>query len=75
LVTAFLEALSSRGGTVPREVLAERLSQPLLRINGIVADLSRIFNVDGFEVVKTDYSSGTITLNLNLLKQQFGIEK
>ncbi len=75
LVAAFLEALSSRGGSVPREALAERLGQPLLRINGIVADLSRIFNVDGFEVVKTDYSSGTITLNIPLLKQQFAIEK
>lgn len=75
LVTAFLEALSSRGGTLPREALAERLGQPLLRINGIVADLSRVFNVDGFEVVKTDYSSGTITLNIALLKQQFAIEK
>lgn len=75
LVTAFLDALSSRGGTMAREALAERLGQPLLRINGIVADLSRIFNVDGFEVVKTDYSSGTITLNITLLKQQFAIEK
>ena len=58
-----------------REALAERLGQPLLRINGIVADLSRIFNVDGFEVVRTDYSSGTITLNVSLLKQQFAIER
>lgn len=75
LVATFLESLTSRGGTMPREALAERLGQPLLRINGIVADLSRIFNVDGFEVVKTDYSSGTITLNITLLKQQFAIEK
>lgn len=74
LVAAFLEALGARGGTMPREALAERLGQPLLRINGIVAQYSRILNVDGFEVVKTDYASGTITLNLQLLKQQFGLE-
>jgi hypothetical protein len=75
LVSTFLEALHARGGTMPREALAERLGQPLLRINGIVAHLSRIFNVDGFEVVKTDYGSGTITLNVDLLKQQFVIQK
>ena len=75
LVTAFLEALSSRGGTLASEALAERLGQPLLRINGIVGDLARIFNVDGFEVVKTDYSTGTVTLNVSLLKQQFAIER
>lgn len=75
LVSTFLEALHSRGGTMPREALAERLGEPLLRINGIVAHLSRIFNVDGFEVVKTDYGSGTITLNVDLLKQQFVIQE
>lgn len=75
LVSSFLDALSSRGGSMPRESLAERLGQPLLRVNGVVANLSRVFNVDGFEVVTVDNSSGTVSLNVNLLKKQFAIEK
>ena len=75
LVSSFLDALSSRGGSMPRESLAERLGQPLLRVNGVVANLSRIFNVDGFEVVTVDNTSGTVSLNVSLLKKQFAIEK
>lgn len=72
-VAVFLEALSSRGGTMPREALAERLSLPLLRLNGLAPNLARIFNVDGYDVVNLDATSGTITLNVALLKKQFAV--
>lgn len=73
-VSQFLEALSSRGGTMPREAVAERLGLPLLRLNGVVADMARVFNVDGYEVVSLDATSGTITLNESLLKKQFELD-
>jgi hypothetical protein len=72
-VTLFLESLSSRGGTMPREALAERLGLPLMRLNGLVADLARIFNVDGYDVVNLDVASGTVALNVALLKKQFAL--
>jgi len=72
-VALFLEALASRGGTMPREALAERLSLPLLRLNGWVPNLARIFNVDGYDVVNLDAASGTIALNVALLKKQFAV--
>ena len=72
-VALFLDALISRGGTMPREALAERLGLPLLRLNGVVADLARIFNVDGYDVVNLDAASGTIALNVALLKKQFAV--
>lgn len=72
-VATFLETLSARNGTVPREVLAEKLGLPLIRLNGLVADLARIFNVDGFDVVTVDNASGTVVLNVPLLKKQFGL--
>ncbi len=75
LVSSFLDALSARGGTMSRESLAERLGQPLLRVNGVVANLSRVFNVDGFDIVTVDNTSGTVSLNLGLLRKQFAIEK
>jgi hypothetical protein len=72
-VAMFLEALIARGGTMPREALAERLGLPLLRLNGLVPNLARIFNVDGYEVLNHDATSGTITLNVVLLKKQFAM--
>jgi hypothetical protein len=72
-VALFLEALIARGGTMPREALAERLGLPLLRLNGLVPNLARIFNVDGYEVLNHDATSGTIALNVVLLKKQFAV--
>jgi len=72
-VALLLEALTSRGGTMPREALAERLSLPLLRLNGLVPNLARIFNVDGYDVLNLDATSGTIALNVALLKKQFAV--
>lgn len=72
-VALFLNALSSRGGTMPREAMAERLGLPLLRLNGVVADMARVFNVDGYDVVNLDAASGTIVLNVALLKKQFAV--
>jgi hypothetical protein len=72
-VALFLESLNSRGGTMPREAMAERLSLPLMRLNGVVADMARVFNVDGYDVVNLDATSGTIVLNVALLKKQFAV--
>jgi hypothetical protein len=72
-VATFLEVLSARGGSMPREPLAERLGLPLLRLNGLVPNLARIFNVDGYDVLKIDAASGTVVLNVALLRKQFAL--
>lgn len=72
-VTIFLESMASRRGTIQREDLAERLGVPLLRLNGIVNDLARVFNVDGYEIVTLDSASGTVKLDFIVLKKQFAL--
>lgn len=72
-VASFLEIMESRGGSLPREALAERLGLPVLRLNGHVANLARVFNVDGYDVLTMDAASGTIVLNIALLKKQFAL--
>ena len=72
-VATFIEVLSARGGSMPREALADRLGLPLLRLNGLVPNLARVLNVDGYEVLGLDAPSGTVVLNVALLKKQFAI--
>jgi hypothetical protein len=72
-VATFIEVLSARGGSMPREALAERLGLPLLRLNGLVPNLARVLNVDGYEVLGIDAPSGTVVLNIALLKKQFAV--
>jgi hypothetical protein len=70
----FIETLNARGGSMPSEALAFRLGLPASRLNGHVQNLARILNVDGYEVVNVDFATGTVVLNIALLKQQFQLD-
>ena len=74
LITTFLNVLDERGGRVIKRALAQKLGQPELRINGIIAAMRRLLNVDGYGVLSVDEASQTVILNLELLKVQFGLE-
>lgn len=74
LITTFLKALDERGGRMLKKVLAQKIGQPELRINGIIAAMRRVLNVDGYGVLSVDEASQTVMLNLDLLKVQFGLE-
>ena len=74
LITTFLNVLDERGGRVIKRALAQKIGQPELRINGIIAAMRRLLNVDGYGVLSVDEASQTVILNLELLKIQFGLE-
>lgn len=73
IMTAFLQALEKRGGSIMKSPLAQALGVPMFRVDGLVQNISRILNIDGYEVLAFDRSSDTITINVNLLKTQFEI--
>jgi hypothetical protein len=61
--------------------MAQHLGLPELRIAGMIAAMRRILNVDGYAVLDFEEplgsigeSSGTICLNINLLRTQFGLD-
>ena len=70
-IRAILLALDARGGTLTRVSLAATLDLPPVRVNGIVAALRRLLNVDGYAVLTVDDTGDTITLNRELLGVQF----
>jgi hypothetical protein len=43
-----------------------------MRVDGMIASLQRVLNVEGYPVLSVD-SSQTIRLNLQLLRDQFGL--
>lgn len=71
LVRAFLTAVEDRGGVILKGALAQKLGQPELRINGILAAMRRLLNVEGYSVLSVDDASGTVSLNAELLRVQF----
>ena len=67
----FLLALSERGGKLSRAALAQRLSLPEARMNGLLSAIRRLLNVDQVAVLLIDDLAGTVDLNMSLLHQQF----
>lgn len=75
LMAKLLHGLESRGGTVLKQALAQELGMPSFRVDGLIQNVSRILNVDGYEVIGFDRISDTVTLNVGLLCTQFDLKK
>jgi hypothetical protein len=69
-VEEYLRVLAERNLVLLKGAFAQKLDISTLRIDGIVASLQRILNIEGYPVLSVD-SSQTIRLNLNLLREQF----
>ncbi len=44
---------------------------PAIRINGFLAGVQKLLNVDGYAVLSIDRTTKTVKLNIELLKTQF----
>ena len=73
VVREALRVLGTAGGTTTPAHLAEVLTISPARLDGFVAKLQQILNVDGYEVLSLDRAGDRVTLNENLLRRQFGI--
>ena len=65
-----LRVLADRNLVLLKSVFAQRLELSALRIDGWIASLQRILNVEGYPVLSVD-ASQTVRLNLQLLREQF----
>jgi len=74
LMTRLLRGLDSRGGTAIKQALAQELGMPPFRVDGLIQNVSRILNVDSYEVIGFDRASDTVTLNMGLLRTQFELK-
>lgn len=72
-VKRVLVALKERQCTVLKSVLAQCSGEPEIRLPGLLAMLRRILNVEGYPVLSVDEASGTVRLNLDLLRTQFDL--
>jgi len=75
LMTKLLAGLDARGGTAVKQALSQDLGMPPIRVDGLVQNVSRILNVDGYEVIGFDRASDTVTLNAELLRTQFDLKE
>ncbi len=74
LVEKVLAAMDSRGGKMTQVALARAVAFPETRMAGLVANLQRLLNVDGYMVFDRDEASNTLELKRDLLLRQFGLK-
>ena len=82
LLSCLLASFDRQAHTTPLAALARRLNQSPAQLQQLMPSLQRILNIDGYAVLTCDGSLGqsvdydksvTVTLNQNLLLQQFDV--
>jgi len=68
-----LIALAARGNRLPLATVAATLGVPEVRVRGIATAVRRVLNIEGYAVVQEDPASGTLSLELPLLRAQFAL--
>ncbi len=63
--------LAQRGGQQMTGALAQALQIPTIRMNGLLAGVQKLLNVDGYPVLSIDRAAKTVKLDLPSLREQF----
>lgn len=66
-----LDALAAAGGALTLGGFARQAGVPPLRLDGFLAKLQRLLNVDGYEALRVDRAADRVALDLPLLSTQF----
>lgn len=66
-----LLTLQQHGGRCSLEQIASAIGQPLMRMRGVVSVMERMLNLDGYPIVTLEQGTGTVLLDIPLLKKQF----
>jgi hypothetical protein len=73
-VAQALRLLVAKNGVLTKTAFCQQMGVLPLRIDGVVASLRRVLNIDGCQILSVD-ASQTVRLDSNLLREQFGIEE
>ncbi|MCK9900622.1 BREX-2 system phosphatase PglZ [Frankia sp. Cpl3] len=73
-VEAAVRALVGANGTLATSVVAERARERPVRAAGFAVTLQRLFNIDNYPVLERIDDGHTLRLNVQLLRDQFGLK-
>ena len=74
LVRRCLEALDSSGGIMTPAAFSNVADIPSARLDGLIARIQRLLNIDGYEILTFSRSENRIELNVPKLKRQFDLD-
>jgi hypothetical protein len=74
IVRRCLQALDAAGGILTRTAFSHAADIPMARMDGLIAQIQRLLNVDGYEILSFNRTEDRIELNTVKLKRQFDLE-
>src|SRR5271157_899086 len=74
IVRQTLTVLESSGGLMTPTAFSNAASIPAARLDGLIALIQRLLNVDGYEILTLNRTENKIELNLARLKRQFDLD-
>ena len=74
VVRISLESLSASGGIMTPTAFARAADVPMARLDGLIAQMQRLLNVDGYEILTLDRNENRVELNVAKLKRQFDLD-
>ena len=74
IVRRCLEALDACGGIMTPPAFSKAADIPAARLDGLIARIQRLLNVDGYEILTFSRSENRIELNVPKLKRQFDLD-
>jgi hypothetical protein len=74
LVRRCLEALDASGGIMTPAAFSKSADIPAARLDGLIVQIQRLLNVDGYEILTFSRSENRIELNVPKLKRQFDLD-
>src|SRR5206468_1793999 len=74
VVKRCLETLDANGGIMTPTAFTKAANVPAARLDGLIARIQRLLNVDGYEILTLIRNENRIELNVVKLKRQFDLE-
>ena len=74
VVRRCLESLEGSGGIMTPAAFSKLADIPAARLDGLIARLQRLLNVDGYEILTFSRSENRIELNVSKLMRQFDLD-
>jgi hypothetical protein len=74
VVQSSLEVLDASGGIMTPAAFAKAADLPPARLDGLIARMQRLLNVDGYEILTLNRNENKVELNVARLKKQFDLD-
>ena len=73
MIHSFLKIMDQRKGAAPMTILASEMGLPAMRLRGMIAQLRRLFNIDGYEIVSEETETSRVLFDTSMALKQFAV--